>query len=104
MIKINSCRLCLVFFFLLHYLKLPLVDMFCWTDNIISLFISEYCMIMMMKEIMVMITMHLQWPSTVQVFPCRHIGSHALPKMISGSQSHGAYSGGVPGSIFLMAL
>lgn len=49
------------------------------------------------------------WPALIccvpaQVFPCRHIGSHALPKVISRSQSQGAYSGTVPESIFLMAL
>lgn len=36
--------------------------------------------------------------------PTEHIGSHALPKMISESQRQGAYSGTLPESIFLMAL
>lgn len=90
------------------FLKCPLTT-FALPDTssswyLISLLISEYCMMMMMRQITVTITtMHLLC-GLVQVFPCRHIGSHALPKMISGSQSHGAYSAGVPGSIFLMAL
>lgn len=50
-----------------------------------------------------MATARLPCPST-GVPMHRHIGGHALPKMISRSQRQGAYSGTVPESIFLMAL